>query len=212
LCIPPNIIDNLRSVREISALTWTKELEILRRFFRFCVDRKWASENPAAAVTMPKNIKPSDKEPYSRQDIIKILSACDIFGQRAYERLRARAMTLLLRYTALRISDVALLARDRIRNCEIYLRTMKSGKVVKLPLHPELKAALDGLPELKGSSGESRYFFWSGNGTVRSMVRDATRTMAAVFKASGVSGAHAHRFRHYAASRTMPRVGTPVAL
>src|SRR5947209_14767749 len=28
------------------------------------------------------------------------------------------------------------------------------------------------------------------------MIRDATRTMATVFRASGVVGAHAHRFRH----------------
>ena len=206
--IPPKLIDSLRSARKVSALTWTKELEILRRFFRFCVDRKWASENPAVAATMPKNIKPSDKEPYSKQDIIEILSASEMFGQRAYERLRARAMTLLLRYTALRISDVALLPRDRIRNGEIYLRTMKNGKIVKLPVHPELKAALDGLPEPKGSSGESKYFFWSGNGTARSMVRDATRTMAAVFKASGVAGAHAHRFRHTLATEILEAGGT----
>ena len=28
------------------------------------------------------------------------------------------------------------------------------------------------------------------------MIRDATRTMAAVFMASGIARAHAHRFRH----------------
>ncbi len=206
--IAPNIIDSFRSAREISALTWTKELEIVRRFFRFCVDRKWTNENPAAAVAMPKNIKATDKEPYSSQDIIRILSACDIFGQRAYERLRARAMALLLRYTALRISDVALLAKDRIRNGEIYLRTLKNGKVVKLPVHPDLQASLDSLPKPKGSRGESRYFFWSGNGTVRSMVRDATRTMAAVFKASGVPKAHSHRFRHTLATEILEAGGT----
>ncbi|MGA8593978.1 MAG: tyrosine-type recombinase/integrase, partial [Bryobacteraceae bacterium] len=206
--ITPDVIDSFRASRGISALTWTKELEILRRFFRFCVSRKWIGENPAAAVAMPKNIKPTDKEPYCKNDIIKILAACDLFGQRAYERLRARAMTLLLRYTALRISDVALLAKDRIANGEVYLRTMKNGKVVKLPVHPELQAALDVLPEPKGSTREGKYFFWSGNGTVRSMVRDATRTMAAVFKASGVPGAHAHRFRHTLATQILEAGGT----
>jgi integrase len=157
---------------------------------------------------MPKNIKPTDKEPYSRQDIIKILSACDLFGQRAYERLRARAMTLLLRYTGLRISDVALLAKDRIRKSEIYLRTLKNGKVVKLPVHPELQAALDALPEPKGSRGGEQVFLLDWNGPVRSMVRDATRTMAAVFKASGVPGAHAHRFRHTLATEILEAGGT----
>ena len=119
----------------------------------------------------------TDKEPYKPNDIIKILAACDAIGQRPYERLRARAMTLLLRYTALRIGDVATLARDRVRDGEIYLRTMKNGKVVKLPVHAELQAALDA-SRADRTTGESKYFFWSGNGTTRSMIRDATRTMA----------------------------------
>jgi Phage integrase, N-terminal SAM-like domain len=79
--IAPEMIDSFRCTRGVSPLTWTKELEILRRFFRFCVDRKWTSENPATTVAMPKNIKPTDKEPYSREDLINILSACDVFGQ-----------------------------------------------------------------------------------------------------------------------------------
>jgi len=47
-------------------------------------------------------------------------------------------MVLLLRYTALRISDVATLRRDRIRDGEILLRTTKNGKPVKLPIHPPI--------------------------------------------------------------------------
>jgi len=201
-------IDAFRTTREISALTWTKELQILRLFFRFCMDRKWTSENPAARASMPRNIKPTDKEPFSRNDIVKILASCERIGRHAYERLRACAMVLLLRYTALRISDVATLARDRVRNGEIYLRTMKSGKVVKLPAPTELQAALDILPVPRGTVGESRYFFWSGNGSTRAAIRDATRTLAAVFRASGVPGAHAHRFRHTLATEALEVGGT----
>jgi hypothetical protein len=76
-------------------------------------------------------------------------------------------MTLLLRYTGLRISDVATLWRDRIRDGEIFLRTTKNGKPVKLPLHPELRAALDLLPMPRGVDGQE----WgtsSGAATARS--------------------------------------------
>ncbi|HVP45464.1 MAG TPA: permease prefix domain 1-containing protein [Bryobacteraceae bacterium] len=151
--IEPNAIDSFRTTRAITAITWTKELQILRHFFRFCMDRKWSGENPAAAVAMPKNIKPTDKEPYSHDDVVKILAACDAMGQYAYERLRARGMVLLLRYTALRISDVATFARDRVRNGEIYLRTMKNGKVVKLPVPAELQRALNIVPAPRGHQG-----------------------------------------------------------
>jgi integrase len=201
-------IDSLRAARGISALTWTKELEIYRRFFRFCVDRKWTSESPAATAKMPKNIKPTDKEPFSQNDIIKIVAACDTIGNRPYERLRARAMTLLFRYTALRIGDVALLQKDRIRDGEIYLRTLKNGKVVKLPVPAELQSALNVLPEPIGSAGEGKYFFWSGNGTSRSFIRDVDRTMNRVFELSGVPRAHAHRFRHTLATEILESGGT----
>lgn len=43
-------------------------------------------------------------------------------------------MVLLLRYTGLRISDVATLARERVRNGRIYLYTMKNGKPIFLPI------------------------------------------------------------------------------
>jgi site-specific recombinase XerD len=201
-------IDSFRTTRKISALTWTKELQIVRHFFRFATSRKWTSENPASGVSMPKNIKPTDKEPYSRNDVVKILAACDSMGRAPYERLRARAMVLLLRYTALRISDVATLAKDRVRNGEVYLRTMKNGKVVKLPAPAELVKALELVPVPRGASGECRYFFWSGNGTTRAAIRDTTRTLAAVFKASGVTGAHAHRFRHTLATELLEAGGS----
>jgi len=63
-------------------------------------------------------------------------------------------MILALQYTALRISDVATLERDRIRDGEIFIRTTKNGKTVKLPVHPELQAALDILPIRRASASD----------------------------------------------------------
>ncbi|MCP5111731.1 MAG: tyrosine-type recombinase/integrase, partial [bacterium] len=202
-------ITAFRTSRKISARTWIKELEILRHFFRYCLDNEWTARNWAQKVPIPKNLKPADREPYSVNDVVKILAACETMGRQPYERLRARAMVLALRYTALRISDVALLAKDRIRRGEIYLRTLKNGKVVKLPVHPDLQAALDALPVPRGADGPGcPYFFWSGHGTARSMIRDATRTLAAVYKASGVPGACSHRFRHTLATEVLELGGT----
>jgi integrase len=140
--------------------------------------RNWVEEVP-----MPKNLKPSEKEPYSPQEVAKIIAACDFIGRQPYERLRARAVVLLLRYTALRISDVATLERDRVRNGEIFVRTTKEGP-------------------------ECPYFFWSGNGTRLAVIRDVTRTLAAAFKASGVVAACSHRFRHTLATEVLEIGGT----
>jgi site-specific recombinase XerD len=206
--VQAELIDGFRAVRLVRASTWQKELQILRNFFRFCMERKWTCENPARAVAMPRNVGVSDKEPYSSNDVIKITAACSAIGRSPYERLRALAMVKLLRHTALRISDVATFRRDSIHHGEIYLRTLKNGKVVKLPVHPDLQKAIDMVPTPRGAAGESPFLFWSGNGTTRAAVRDATRTLTAVFKASGVPGAHAHRFRHTLATELLEAGGT----
>ena len=135
--------------------------------------------------------------------------ACGLIGQTAYERLRTRAMILTLRYTALRIGDVAMLARDRIGRdgdrWRIFLRTEKSGQPVFLPVPPDMKAALDAVPAPRGSNGESRYFFWSGTSTEKALKANVDRSLGGVFKKSGVADAHAHRFRHTLATELLGR-------
>lgn len=197
-------IDLFRPRRPISALTWTKELAILRNFFGFCVSRRWISFNPAKEVKAAKP-KPKPKEPYTEDEVKQILFACDRIGKGTYERDRARAMVLLLRYTGLRISDLATLARDRVREDRIYLYTMKNGKPVFLPIPTVLQDALHSLPIPKEMEGVSRYFFWSGNGTTRAFIRGVTRTLARVFELSEVRGAHAHRFRHTLATALLEK-------
>jgi integrase len=100
-------------------------------------------------------VKPRENEPYSPSELAAIGAACDIFGRHSYERLRARAMILLLRYTALRVSDVALFRRDRIGNRRVYLRTAKNGKPVFLPVKPDLEMALECVPLLTEQTGRT---------------------------------------------------------
>jgi integrase len=197
-----------RTIRTVSPRTWTKELGAIRRFFRFCLDNEWIFRSPAAKVPMPKNLKPAAREPYAPNDVVKIIAATETIGNAAYERLRARATILLLRYTALRISDVALLQRNRIRDGEIFIRTTKNGKPVKLPVHADLQAALDTLPAPRGADPDCPNFFWNGHGSRRTFVRNVTRTMTTVFKASGVPGACSHRFRHTLATEVLEMGGT----
>ncbi len=189
-------LDAYRAGREISPITSMKELQTLRQFCAFCVGRKWLDETPAKAIKSPRNIKPAEVIPYTAGEISRIIAACDVMGRGPYERLRARAMVMLLYNTALRISDVATLARDRVRAGRIVVRTRKNGEVVSLPIWEQTQTALDALPAPRGAAVEPRYYFWNGNTSTRAVVGIAERTLAVVFKASGVPGAHAHRFRH----------------
>jgi integrase len=112
-------------------------------------------------------------------------------------------MILLLDNTALRISDIAMLARDRVQGGRIFLRTAKSGQLVFLPVWKATQTALDSLPAPRGAEATPRYYFWNGTTSKRAVVGIAERTLAAVFKKSGVLGAHAHRFRHTLATRLL---------
>jgi len=194
-------LDEYRAGRKISLVTSLKELQTLRQFFSFCFERKWIGANPAKAIKTPRNIKPVEIIPYTPNEVAKIISACDEIGRGPYERRRARAMILLLDNTALRISDIAMLARDRIRDGQIVVRTLKTGQAVRLPLWPITQVALDALLPPRGSGTEPRHCFWNGVTSPRAAVGIAERTLAAVFKKSKVVGAHAHRFRHTLATR-----------
>jgi site-specific recombinase XerD len=197
-------IDLYRRKRPINAATWTKELAILRNFLSFCIKRKWIGFNPAKEVKSP-GVKSKPKEPYTEEEVNKILAACDRLGRAPYERLRARALVLLLRYTGMRISDVSMLRRDRVRDHSVFLHTMKNGKPVFRPIPHFMEQALAELPLPKSTKGESQHFFWSGNGTTRAFIRGTTRTLARVFEISEVKGAHAHRFRHTLATALLEK-------
>ncbi len=201
-------LDAYRASRPICALSWSKELQLLRTFFEFCRKRKWCRDNPAKEMEMPPEPKPRERKPYTPGEITKIIWACDAFGRHPYERLRARAMILILRFYALRISDVATLERSRIHDDYILVRALKNGQMLWLPLRPEVRSALDILPLPQGADPDCRYFFWTGKGNRDGFIKTAVRTLQSVFKKSGVERAGAHRFRHTLTTEILVAGGT----
>jgi site-specific recombinase XerD len=202
-------LDAFRLGRGLKQITSAKELEILRLFCGFCVGRKWAGDNVARQIKSPRNIKPNEIQPFTASEVAAIIKACDLIGFLPYERLRARAMILTLRHTALRIGDVAMLTRDRISRdgdrWRIFLRTEKSGQPVFLRVPADMKAGLDAVPMPHCSVRESRHFFWSGTSTEKAVKAKVDRSLAALFRKSGVPHGHAHRFRLTLATELLGR-------
>jgi site-specific recombinase XerD len=201
-------MDGYRLWRNKENWTWIKEIEILRQFFNFCIDREWTRKNPAKALKRPRLLEANDVEPFSRDEIARMIAACDFIGRTNYERRRARAMILLLRDAAPRISDVATLSRDHIQGNRLKKRAIKNKRWIRVKLSPEGLAALEMLPHPKAAPADSKFFFASGGSSVRSLVKGAQRTLAAVFKLAKVERAHPHRFRHTLASRILGNGGT----
>jgi integrase len=203
------MLNAFRASRAVSLRTWIKDLGTIRHFLKFCLRNEWLYRNWAAEVQPPRNIKPSEREPYQPNEVAKILGACDGLGRGSpYERRRGRALVLLLRYTALRISDIATLKKDRVRSGEIFVRTAKNGKAVRLPVPPELQLALDALPRPRGAGADCPYFFWSGNGSADAVISSTRRSLGRIYRASGVFRACSHRFRHTLATEILEMGGT----
>ena len=101
-----------------------------------------------------------------------------------------RAFIYVLRYSALRISDLVALKKERIdEHGRLFLRAAKNGKPISILLPPVV------LESLAKISNEKHYFFWSGNGKLKSAVADWQRASVRLLKLAEVDGS-AHRFRH----------------
>ena len=143
----------------ISAL---KRLERVRSFFRFCQASGWVQTNPAAAVKPPKITTPPTM-PFDQKEFEKILKGCDEFSANGRykdkNRIRIKALVLLMRHSGLRIGDAVLLKRERITNGRLFLHTQKTGTPVYLPLPPVVLSALQEIGEI-----HPEYYFWTGTG------------------------------------------------
>ncbi|MCI0722758.1 MAG: tyrosine-type recombinase/integrase [Acidobacteria bacterium] len=184
-----------------------KNLERLRAFFRFCQEAGWIQVNTASKVANPR-IQHKPKEPFTREEWLRILSAVD--GYRAKHNkasrehvLRLRALVLLLRYSGLRIGDAVTLSRHRIDGDRLLLRTAKTGTPVCCLLPTVVIRALECVP-LRGE-----YFFWSGESKTKAAVGDWQRTFRNLFKLAEVEGGHPHRFRHTFAIENL-QAGVPI--
>jgi len=72
----------------------------------------------------------------------------------------------------------------------IFLYMSKTDEPVSIPLHPELKAALDAVTPNAGG-----YYFWSGESAITTATDNWRRRFEQLFKRAGLEGGQPHRFR-----------------
>src|SRR5262249_27415378 len=188
----PDTISEFRETWKDAPISGLKKFERLRSFFKFCVGRKWLDVNPVLVLKAPK-VRPNPTLPFSREEMEKLLWACELFGTggqyRSKNRTRSKAMVLLLRYSGLRIQDAVTLQRERIQNSKLFLYSQKTGVPVTVALPKIVVSALDELDDF------TERFFWNGQGKVTSVVGVWERAFARLFTIAGIKDGHAHRFR-----------------
>lgn len=171
-----------------SARSLETESRILQAIFEFAVKSKAIAESPA--TTSYKAETPADEpDPYSADELQKMDETAG----------DDRLIYLLLRWTGMRVSDVASLtwsAVDFDKRTLTWL-TQKRKKLVCVPLSDVLTAELE---KHKGVPGDK-------------IIPAATRarlyaTVKALGQRAGVENAHPHRFRHTFACTVLERGGS----
>jgi integrase len=201
----------MRSAR--SATTWPdgpisahKNIERLRSFFSFCLEAGWIQKNPAKALRPPKVERHEERvRVFTADDLAKITAACDVYparNSRGPERTEVviRPFMLTLRYTGLRIGDVVGLREG------ILCRTDASSSERRRPERRcTCRFQMPSLPSHWTNVGStSEYFFWTGNGLLKSAVADWQRSLRKLFYIGTRRRQSAHvppHVRHHAADK-----------
>lgn len=160
---------------------------MLRAVFSQAIERGYLRSNPVEGASL--NARARDTQPYSKEEIERMLS-----GPIRKARPDLRAILLTFLTTGFRISDVEGLEKrevDFIWN-RIIRRTLKRGKVVSLPLHPELRAEMETPRKQTPEQKASPPVFHTRSGK---RMRKLDSILRAHFRRCGITGGHAHRFR-----------------
>jgi len=198
-------------------LAATKKLERLRSFFGYCVDNGWIDKNPATAVKVPE---PTEQEqcptlPFEDDELRRIYDGLPKYTAERAKSGRGRAtdsdhlrrfevLIRLMEHSGLAIGDAARLDTSHVTGDRLFLRRMKTGTRVYVPLPPFVIEALQGLKAYQG-----RYYFWTGEGNLDTAVGNYRRTLRRLCDDVKVPDGHPHRFRDTFAVRLL-REGVPL--
>ena len=133
----------------------SRKLNAVKTFFRWMINSKHTSFDPSENVSHPK-ITPS---------IPKFLSALEYRALRDVVRddTRIAAIVEIILQTGIRISEVANLKLDNIKNNELIIEQYATQPQRSIPLNKPAKEALKKYIKVRPES-ESRYVFVSKNG------------------------------------------------
>ncbi|MDP9050549.1 MAG: site-specific integrase [Acidobacteriota bacterium] len=188
--------DDIRAMREtwkLAPITSQKRMEMVRKFFTFCVDSDWIVKNPAKGVETAAVIH-DPTLPFTELEMEKILWAADSIRE-AHPRIpektpkKLKALILLMRYSGVRISDAVMFKRNYIRDDNLFLRQEKTKQNVWVPLPPfVVKAVMD-------CDEGNDYFFYKQVGTTKSCVKEWCERLRKVYDMAGLPDGHSHRLR-----------------
>ncbi|MDE3186563.1 MAG: tyrosine-type recombinase/integrase [Acidobacteriota bacterium] len=197
---------SFRSTWTEGAIVRAKKQDRVIGFFWDCFRRNFITQNPALSLSKIKTT-PVPTDYFPRDEFDKITAAIEVYGDARGgfipiedTRTRLRTLTLLMRWSGLRIRDAVTLERHRLHGDSLLLYQAKTGQAVYVPLPDHVIDALVNIPD--GPRPNPRYFFWSGNGNAKSVVADWQRAYRRLFELADIrkldgekKRCHPHMFR-----------------
>jgi integrase/recombinase XerD len=197
---------SFRSTWTEGAIVRAKKQDRVIGFFWDCFRRNFITQNPALSLSKIKTT-PVPTDYFPRDEFEKIVAMTEVYGSVrggfipvADTRTRLRTLTLLMRWSGLRIRDAVTLERHRLHGDSLLLYQAKTGQAVYVPLPAYVVDALVNIPD--GPRPNPRYFFWSGNGDAKSVVADWQRAYRRLFELADIrkldgelKRCHPHMFR-----------------
>jgi site-specific recombinase XerD len=131
-----------RSTWTEGAIVKAKKQDRVIGFFWDCFRRNYVTQNPALSLSKIKTTHvPTDYFP--RDEFDRIIAATEVYGDARGgfipikdTRTRLRTLTLLMRWSGLRIRDAVTLERHRLDGDSLLLYQAKTGQAVYVPLPP----------------------------------------------------------------------------
>jgi site-specific recombinase XerD len=195
-----------------------KKLERLKGFIRFCLKRKWITENISEDLEAPEGSSiPANKTPFSDSELNRIYRACNALGgptptgpgYRNWSGEDVKDFIMLSIYTGLRISDVATFdITRRLKGNDVFLRMHKTKKELYTWIPDWLVERLRAREQKHGA-----VIFNCGASTEMSTIAELwRRKLARVFNLAGNFDERPtpHRFRHTFV-RILLESGVPIA-
>ena len=113
-------------------------LRMIRLIMKFAVMHGWRPDDPTVGLKSPK-MKSGGFYTWTEEDIARFESKHPIGS-------RARLAFALLLYTAQRRSDAIRMGKQHIRDGVLAIRQQKTGTLVEVPVHSDLRAIIDATP------------------------------------------------------------------
>ena len=171
----------------VGSWTWRpsttgQRLSQLKAFFRFTVERGWATRSPLAAIRPPRSESPPTM-PLEVSEMRALLAA-------AQDQPKERALILLMRYSGLAIGDAVTLRRDSLAGVELTLRGARGGEQVTVALPDAVVRAM-----LSIRSRNPDYIWWSGRGKPVTCAKYWRARLGLAAGRAGVAEFRPHRLR-----------------